>query len=76
MCCGSAGTYNILQRDMAQQLLDRKLDNTAATHAAVIASANTGCMIQMRAGLAQRGMNARVLHVVEILDAAYRMEGD
>ena len=55
MCCGSAGTYNILQRDMAQQLLDRKLDNTAATHAAVIASANTGCMIQMRAGLAQRG---------------------
>jgi len=74
MCCGSAGTYNILQRDMAQQLLDRKLDNTAATHASVIASANTGCMIQMRAGLAQRGLAARVLHVVEILDAAYRME--
>ena len=74
MCCGSAGTYNILQRDMAQQLLERKLDNTAATHAAVIASANTGCMIQMRAGLAQRGMDARVLHVVEILDAAYRLE--
>jgi glycolate oxidase iron-sulfur subunit len=74
MCCGSAGTYNILQRDMAQQLLNRKLDNTAATRAAVIASANTGCMIQMRAGLAQRGMDARVLHVVEILDAAYRME--
>ena len=76
MCCGSAGTYNILQRDMAQQLLDRKLDNTAATHATVVASANTGCMIQMRAGLAQRGVEARVLHVVEILDAAYQLEAE
>lgn len=74
MCCGSAGTYNILQPDMAQQLLARKLDNSAATHAEVIASANTGCMIQMRAGLAQRGMDARVLHIVEILDTAYRLD--
>jgi glycolate oxidase iron-sulfur subunit len=75
MCCGSAGTYNILQRDMSQRLLQRKLDNSATTGAEVIASANTGCMIQMRAGIAQRGMNARVLHIVEILDAAYRADG-
>jgi len=74
MCCGSAGTYNILQRDMAERLLDRKLDNSAATHAEVIASANTGCMIQMRAGVARRGIAARVLHIVEILDAAYRLD--
>jgi glycolate oxidase iron-sulfur subunit len=74
MCCGSAGTYNILQPEMAQHLLTRKLDHSAATHAEVIASANTGCMIQLRAGVAQRGMPARVLHVVEILDAAYRLD--
>ncbi|MEZ4636797.1 MAG: heterodisulfide reductase-related iron-sulfur binding cluster [Caldilineaceae bacterium] len=48
MCCGSAGTYNILQPEMAQQLLDRKLDNTAATEAEIVLSANTGCMIQLR----------------------------
>ncbi|MBC6962662.1 MAG: 4Fe-4S ferredoxin, partial [Nitrosomonas sp.] len=74
MCCGSAGTYNILQPEMATQLLARKLDNSAATRANVIASANTGCMIQMRAGVAQRGMDARVLHIVEILDAAYQQD--
>ena len=74
MCCGSAGTYNIVQPEMAQLLLARKLDNATATRAAVIASANTGCMIQMRAGAAQRGLGARVLHVVEILDAAYRLD--
>ena len=74
MCCGSAGTYNILQRDMADRLLDRKLDNSAATKAEVIASANTGCMIQMRAGVARRKLNARVLHIVEILDAAYQLD--
>jgi glycolate oxidase iron-sulfur subunit len=74
MCCGSAGTYNILQREMSQRLLDRKMDNTEATGAEVIASANTGCMIQMRSGVKQRGMEARVLHVVEILDAAYRLD--
>lgn len=74
MCCGSAGTYNILQRDMSQRLLDRKMDNAVATEAEVIASANTGCMIQMREGVRQRAMPAKVMHVVEILDAAYRQD--
>ena len=74
MCCGSAGTYNILQPEIAGQLLDRKLENTAATQAEVVLSANTGCMIQMRAGIAQRGMNAKVMHLVEVLDAAYRQD--
>lgn len=75
MCCGSAGTYNIMQPDMAGKLLDNKLNNAAATEATVIASANTGCMIQLQAGLNERGTNTKLMHVVEILDAAYRNEG-
>ncbi len=75
MCCGSAGTYNITQPEMAGQLLTHKLDNAQATGATVIASANTGCMLQLQVGLNQRQSPQRVLHLVEILDAAYQNEG-
>ena len=75
MCCGSAGTYNIMQPEMAGKLLENKLNNAADTGAHVIASANTGCMIQMQAGLQERGDPTKLMHVVEILDAAYRNDG-
>jgi len=75
MCCGSAGTYNIMQPEMAGILLDNKLDNALATGADIIASANTGCMIQLEAGLKERGQPAKLMHIVEILDAAYRHAG-
>lgn len=71
-CCGSAGTYNVLQPDLSQAFLDDKMDSALATGADIIASANTGCMIQVRTGLAQRKAAPKVLHIVEILDAAYR----
>lgn len=75
MCCGSAGTYNITQPEMAKRLQQDKLDNALATGAPVIASANTGCMIQLEAGLRERGEAAQVMHIVEILDAAYQNDG-
>ena len=75
MCCGSAGTYNITQPEMAQTLLNNKLDNAQATGATIIASANTGCAIQLAAGLKQRNSATQVMHLVEILDAAYRQDG-
>jgi glycolate oxidase iron-sulfur subunit len=75
MCCGSAGTYNIMQPEMAGKLLDNKLTHAAETGATVIASANTGCMIQMQAGLQARGDTTKLMHIVEILDAAYRHDG-
>lgn len=75
MCCGSAGTYNITQPEMARQLQTAKLDNAAATGATIIASANTGCMIQLEAGLKDRGEPTQVRHIVEILDAAYQNDG-
>jgi glycolate oxidase iron-sulfur subunit len=74
-CCGSAGTYNITERELSQRILDRKMENVLATGAEVIASANTGCMVQLQAGLRQQRAPIRLMHIVEILDAAYRNEG-
>ena len=74
LCCGSAGFYSLLQRDMSQRLQRRKIGNALATDAEVIASANPGCMAQLEQGLRNAGSNVQVMHVVEILDAAYRIE--
>ncbi len=71
LCCGSAGIYNLLQTEMAGQLRERKVDHATATGAAVIVSANPGCMLQMRAGLAARGSDVQVEHLMTILDRAY-----
>lgn len=71
-CCGSAGIYSFVQREMAQRLLDAKMDDVQATGAVTIATANPGCMTQLEAGLRQRGMDGRVVHVIELLDEAMR----
>jgi len=71
-CCGSAGLYSIVQRDMSQRLLDDKMDDVTATGAGVVATANPGCMMQLEAGVAQRASDATVAHVIELLDAAMR----
>ncbi len=74
-CCGSAGIYNITQPEMAQKLLDRKMDRIGETGAAVIASGNPGCTIQIQSGLRQRGLPGhRVVHPVSLLAEAYRRE--
>lgn len=66
LCCGSAGTYNILQPEISARLRDRKVRNIAATGAAVVATGNIGCMTQIadRAGMP-------IVHTVELLDWAY-----
>ncbi len=69
-CCGSAGLYSIVQREMSQRLLDNKMDDVAATGATTIATANPGCMMQLETGLRQRRIPARVVHVIELLDEA------
>ena len=66
LCCGSAGTYNMLQPENARRLRDRKAANIAATGADVIAAGNIGCLTQI--GSATR---TPVLHTVELLDWAY-----
>ncbi len=65
LCCGSAGTYNILQPQIAAQLRDRKLENIRRTSARVVATGNVGCITQ----LAGAG-DLKVVHTAELLDWA------
>jgi glycolate oxidase iron-sulfur subunit len=71
ICCGSAGIYNVIHTDMAMALLEKKMATANATSAEVIATANPGCMLQLRAGVQLHGRGQRVAHVVELLDEAY-----
>lgn len=71
LCCGSAGIYNVLQPEMSNALLERKLRNANATGAPIIVSANPGCMLQLQAGLRRDGLDTEVLHIMTLLDRAY-----
>jgi glycolate oxidase iron-sulfur subunit len=68
VCCGSAGSYNLTQPAMARRLRERKIDHIVASGAECVAAANPGCVLQIRAGLAARGLNVRVVHPIELLD--------
>ena len=74
MCCGSAGFYSLTQPELAGQILDNKMVNVLATGADQVVTANPGCMMQIEMGLRARGVPQKVLHVVDILDEAYRAE--
>lgn len=63
ICCGSAGTYNLMQPAIAEQLKARKLGNIARTGAALVATGNIGCMTQLGSGA-----DLPVVHTVELLD--------
>lgn len=72
LCCGSAGVYNLTHPAMADQLAARKLANIVATGAEVVVTANPGCYLQLRASLLRAGQHIRVMHLVDLLDVAYR----
>jgi glycolate oxidase iron-sulfur subunit len=65
LCCGSAGTYNILQPDIAGKLRDRKVANIASVEPDMIAAGNIGCMVQIASGT-----SVPVVHTIELLDWA------
>ena len=65
LCCGSAGTYNILQPDIAGRLRDRKVANIAMVKPDMIAAGNIGCMVQIAGGT-----SVPVVHTIELLDWA------
>ena len=71
-CCGSAGVYSLTQPEMAIELLDRKMQDVLETGAEIIATANPGCMSQLESGLRRHRSPGEVVHVVELLDRAYR----
>jgi glycolate oxidase iron-sulfur subunit len=73
LCCGSAGVYNLLQPEPAQQLGDRKVAHLLATHADAIVSANPGCLLQLSSGLRRAGQKELpAFHMIELLDASIR----
>ncbi len=65
LCCGSAGTYNLLQPEIAVRLRDRKAEEIRKTVPEVVATANIGCIVQLR-----DAVDVPVLHMVELLDWA------
>jgi len=66
LCCGSAGTYNLLQPEIAVRLRDRKVRNIASVEPEIIAAGNIGCISQIASGT-----SLPVVHTVELLDWAY-----
>jgi glycolate oxidase iron-sulfur subunit len=72
LCCGSAGIYNVVQSEMASQLLKNKMGYVNGTGAEVIVASNPGCMLQLDAGARLHGTGQRVMHVVQVLDEAYK----
>ncbi len=68
LCCGSAGVYNMLQPETANELGKQKVNNLANTGATIIASANPGCTLQIAKHLEREGHKLRILHPIELLD--------
>lgn len=71
ICCGAAGSYNLTQGEMADQLASRKIKNILATGAASVIMGNAGCSLQIQAALRQAGSSIWVAHPMEILDLSY-----
>ncbi|MFS8609665.1 MAG: glycolate oxidase subunit GlcF [Gammaproteobacteria bacterium] len=65
LCCGSAGTYNLLQPEIADRLRDRKIENIARTNADVVATGNIGCIVQLASAA-----RIPVVHTVQLIDWA------
>ena len=73
-CCGSAGIYALTQPEQADTLLKRKIGHVRASGAAILATSNPGCHLQIARGLKEAGASVRVMHPVSLLAAAYRRE--
>jgi len=72
ICCGSAGIYNLIEPEPANQLGERKAQHILSTHPDVIATANPGCLLQINSALQRLGEHIPTLHPVELVDASIR----
>lgn len=72
LCCGSAGVYNMLQPEVAEELGNQKVQNLLNTGADLIASANPGCTLQINKHLEMQGKKIDVIHPIELLDYSIR----
>jgi len=74
LCCGSAGVYNVLEPEMADQLLALKIARIVETGARAVATGNPGCLLQIARGARERGLDLEVVHPVTLLARALRWE--
>jgi glycolate oxidase iron-sulfur subunit len=72
ICCGSAGIYNLVQPETANELGDRKAQHIIPIKPTVVATGNPGCLLQLQSSLAKAGHPIPVLHTIELLDASIR----
>jgi glycolate oxidase iron-sulfur subunit len=72
LCCGSAGVYNVTNPRQSRELQQRKVTNILKADPDVVVTANPGCLLQLQAGLDERGSPVRVRHLAEVLDQATR----
>lgn len=72
LCCGSAGVYNMLQPEVAEELGQQKVNNLLNTGATLIASANPGCSLQIKKHLRLQGKEITLMHPIELLDYSIR----
>jgi glycolate oxidase iron-sulfur subunit len=72
LCCGSAGVYNMLQPEVADELGQQKVDHLLNTGATLIASSNPGCSLQIMKHLENKGKTVLVMHPVKLLDYSIR----
>jgi glycolate oxidase iron-sulfur subunit len=70
-CCGSAGTYNVTQPDLAARLGHRKAQHIVRSGAEMVVTANPGCQMQIEAALRREGARVPVVHLMDLLDRAY-----
>jgi glycolate oxidase iron-sulfur subunit len=71
VCCGSAGIYNLVEPEVSDAVLERKLEHIAAARPELVTTGNPGCLMQMGAGLLRSGSATRAVHPVELLDESY-----
>jgi glycolate oxidase iron-sulfur subunit len=74
LCCGSAGVYNMLQPEIADELGQQKVENLLNTGAELITSANPGCSLQIKKHLKLQGKEMVLMHPMELLDLSIRGE--
>jgi glycolate oxidase iron-sulfur subunit len=71
-CCGSAGTYNLMEPEAADEIGERKVANLLGTRPQLLVTANPGCLLQLRKLLRARGVELPAAHPIELLDASIR----
>ena len=72
LCCGSAGIYNLVEPETAEELGSQKARNALLTGASAIVSSNPGCLLQIKSALERAGQPLRTMHLVELVDASIR----